>query len=168
MRLPVIANAEGGPDPLPWFGPQIMRDNRAVTGGHRRVASAANPLPTEPHSMNCDAAHGGMPLGSNWGQCMHSMLNATGQRSPMNSGSRGGWDRNRIGALRFWSSPRSVHCCWCVYTDAEFYWLLHGGVSSCVHLCRHGLLSKLLSIMQRVLWEFSWPATVSPRKLNER
>ena len=64
--------------------------------------------------------------------------------------SRGRWDRNRTCSLRFWSSPRCVHRCSRVSTDAEFSWLLSSSMSSCVRLCRCGLLSELLSTMKHV------------------
>jgi hypothetical protein len=62
---------------------------------------------------------------------------------------RGRWDRNRTCTLRLWSWPRFVRQCSCVSTDAESYWLMPSGVSSCVHLCRPGLLSELLSNAKR-------------------
>src|SRR5689334_20367327 len=67
----------------------------------------------------------------------------------------GRWDRNRTYTLRVWSSPRSVCHCPHTSTTSEFYWILRYAVSSCVHLCRHGLLSTLLSSMKRIRQERS-------------
>jgi hypothetical protein len=122
------------------------------------------------HSKICGDVPDGMTLGSNRGQIgvnVHTFGWSHGPATCMNSGFSGRWDRNRTCTLRLWSSPRSVHCCWRVSTDAEFYWLLHGGMSSCVHVCRHGLLSELLSIMKCVLREISrlvtiWAALAQP------
>jgi hypothetical protein len=47
------------------------------------------------------------------------------------------------------SSPRSIRCCRYASNDVEIYGLLPVGLSSCVHLCRSGLLSALLSITKR-------------------
>ena len=90
-------------------------------------------------------------------------------RSPEKfGGCEGRWDRNRTCNLRLWSSPRSVHCCWRASTGAEFCLLLPAGLSSCVRMCRRGLLSELLSITKRVSWESSWSVSVFPLEVNER
>jgi len=90
----------------------------------------------------------------NWGQIgvkARTMRWRYGPAIPMNSGfSRGRWDRNRTCNLRLWSTRRAVHCCSRVSTDDEYYGLLPVDLSSCVRLCRRGLLSELLSIEMRV------------------
>jgi hypothetical protein len=120
-----------------------------LTTGQWRVRFGApgSPTPTGPYIGSAILLLV-VSRAANWGKT-HIRLGQWAAIPHEFSVCEGRWDRNRTCNLRCWSSPRFVRQCSCVSTDAESYWLMPSGMSSCVRLCRPGLLSELLSNSKR-------------------